>query len=435
MQRKGRLIEGFWDCDYCSTKGIRGGITICPHCGKMRGKNTKFYTSPHSQYVPDEEAQKINRNPDWVCPYCDQLNSDNDSTCRGCGAPRTADTLNYFEYQKKQQEKAMEATIEETSEAEDTDIFSRSSPILEDFSSHNSMKDLFSYVQSNFHFSLAIKVILSSILACLGIFALVLLFMPREKQLTVQELSWERSIAVERFQTVQENDWYLPTNARLLYTREEFHHYEQVIDHYDTKTREVSEEVLVGYEDYVSGTRDLGNGYFEEIISSRPIYETQWHTETYQEPFYRNDPVYQTKYYYEIDKWLYERSVRTSSNDQNPYWGEVNLGSDERESSRSSTYYMTGIDSDGKEEKITLSFDQWNTLEIGQTLTFKVSIFGNGQIMEEDLSSNAQVFFFFILSCLFFYLLNPILIPIFFDCIEYIFSIKLHFSYFTLKIL
>ena len=90
---------------------------------------------------------------------------------------------------------------------------------------------------------------------------------------------------------------------------------------------------------------------------------------------------------------------------------------------------------DGKEEKITLSFDQWNTLEIGQTLTFKVSIFGNGQIMEEDLSSNAQVFFFFILSCLFFYLLNPILIPIFFDCIEYIFTIKLHFSYFTLKIL
>lgn len=137
----------------------------------------------------------------------------------------------------------------------------------------------------------------------------------------------------------------------MLYTQEEYYHTEQVIDHYDSVTRQVSEQVIVDYEEYVIGTRDLGNGYFEEITSSRPIYETQWHTETIREPVYRNEEVYQTRYYYEIDKWLFERSIKTSANNQSAYWGEINLKSDERESRRNETYSILGIDKDGKEQK------------------------------------------------------------------------------------
>lgn len=57
---------------------------------------------------------------------------------------------------------------------------------------------------------------------------------------------------------------------------------------------------------------DMGNGYFEEETISTPVYETYYETEEYQEPIYRDEPVYAMKYYYDIDRYVYERSVNTS---------------------------------------------------------------------------------------------------------------------------
>ena len=168
----------------------------------------------------------------------------------------------------------------------------------------------------------------------------------------------------------------------MINTRLEYSHSEQVLDHYETKTRQVEKQRISGYESYVSGYRDLGNGYFEEIISERPIYETYYETETYEEPVYRSEPIYRTKYYYEIDKWLYERSVTTSGTDKSPYWGETNLSSDERTSSQSEKYMVKGIDLKTDESiSFSLSFEEWSSLDIGQNLHIKIS-FGHGEIIE-----------------------------------------------------
>ena len=95
----GRLIEGLWNCKYCGTKAIKGRHRECPNCGKVRDANTDFYLPKHKEYVSDEQAKTINRNPDWVCEYCgEQLNSDNDSVCKSCGASREDNKSNYFEY-------------------------------------------------------------------------------------------------------------------------------------------------------------------------------------------------------------------------------------------------------------------------------------------------------------------------------------------------
>ena len=102
----GKLIEGFWDCKYCGNKRIRGSIRECPNCGKARDNSTKFYLDASERnYVSEEKAAKINKNPDWVCNYCNQLNSDDDDICVSCGAPRTSENLNYFENQKRNEEK------------------------------------------------------------------------------------------------------------------------------------------------------------------------------------------------------------------------------------------------------------------------------------------------------------------------------------------
>ena len=377
----GKLIEGFWDCHYCGTTGIGGSKRECPNCGKARDENTKFYMNPNEKhYVPKEKAAHINRNPDWICKYCGSLNSDNNKSCSSCGSIRTEDNLNYFENHKKKTNEDSynsEGTNSQTYHEAHTDKHSNyydnktTSPhTSRDNQSHNSRKPF------------PIHIILIVLVGLIAISGLIYLFIPKEQELTIQDFSWKRNINIERYQTVNENGWNLPTGARLQYTNWEFHHYEQVLDHYETKTKQVARERLVGYEEYVTGHRDLGNGYFEEITSSRPVYETYYETETYQEPIYRDEPIYQIKYYYEIDKWLYERTVTTQGNDKEPYWGNTFLNSDERVSSKNETYYIIGTDKKEKVYTVTLSFDDWNSLSIGQKVKLKIS-FGHGTIVDK----------------------------------------------------
>lgn len=358
----GKIIEGFWNCSYCGKMKIGGGTKKCPNCGKIRDENTIFdFDRNKINYVSDEKAAKINRNPDWVCDYCNQLNSDDDANCIGCGSPRTTKNLNYFENRKKKEKQLLEKTEYE-----------------ENFKASNSTNKDFAFKE---FFFLHMYHILIALVTLVGIAGLIFLFTPKEQELTVTEMSWQRSIDIERYQTVDESNWSLPSGARLHYSKEEFSHYEQVLDHYDTKTRQVLRERISGYEEYVSGYKDLGNGYFEEITSTRPIYETYYETETYEDPVYRDEAVYRTKYYYEIDKWLYERSVKTSGIDKSPYWGDVFLDSDERVSNKTETYSIIGLNQKEEEKSLSLSYDDWNSLEIGQTVKLKVSL-GYGKIVE-----------------------------------------------------
>ena len=100
----GRIIEGLWDCPYCGTKGNRGSVRECPCCGKPRGNDTKFYLPKEKNYLSDEEANKISKEPDWLCSFCDSYNSATTTVCHECGHTRDESDLNYFEKQKKNEE-------------------------------------------------------------------------------------------------------------------------------------------------------------------------------------------------------------------------------------------------------------------------------------------------------------------------------------------
>ena len=105
----GRIIEGLWDCKYCGKTEIGGSQKKCPVCGKQRDENIKFYLKGEKKYISDEEAKKVSRNPDWLCPYCSNLNSDNDNKCSYCGASRDGTEKDYFE---NRAEKDKEETLE-----------------------------------------------------------------------------------------------------------------------------------------------------------------------------------------------------------------------------------------------------------------------------------------------------------------------------------
>lgn len=289
-----KLVEGFWDCKYCGTNRIRGSIHECSNCGRARDEDTVFYLdTKHISHVPEKEAIKINRNPDWLCQYCGRLNSDNDKICVSCAAPRTEENLDYFENRSKKEKEYEQKELEESKFFSDELKYSFDEPKYSSYNSTENTNHFGGNYMNEKSFSLMefisdhIKYILITLFIILGVAGLVFLLIPKEEEITIQGMSWERCIDIEKYQTVDENDWYLPVNARLKYTREEFSHYEDVLDHYETKTREVPKERIVGYEDYVVGYRDLGNGYFEEITNSRPITETYYEKETYQEAVYR----------------------------------------------------------------------------------------------------------------------------------------------------
>ena len=277
----GKIVVGCWDCDYCGADRISGEIKICPKCGKPRGKDITFYMAGPKQYV--EDPDKINKNPDWLCPYCNTLNPDDNKFCSACGAAREESEDNYFESKEKDRERK-EKREEDKRKAEGAAAAASVSR-----SSGKSRLPLF-----------------------IGLFIalalLVYLMMPKTKGIHVDAKSWERTISVERYQEVQDSSWNLPDGAWNVTSREEIYTYNHVLDHYETRTREVSEQVLDGYDTEIE-YKDLGNGYYEEIEHQVPRYRTEYHTETYEEPVYVDIPVFAKKYYYSIMRWLYDQQA------------------------------------------------------------------------------------------------------------------------------
>ena len=96
----GKLVMGYWDCPVCGTKEIRGDVQNCPACGRARG-DVKFYMKNYTEgeireenergdieYLSEDEAKYVSKNPDWYCSFCKSLNSDNSEYCSNCGSSR-----------------------------------------------------------------------------------------------------------------------------------------------------------------------------------------------------------------------------------------------------------------------------------------------------------------------------------------------------------
>ena len=340
----GKIVIGCWDCDYCGADRISGEIKICPNCGKPRGKDVTFYMAGPKKYV--EDPDKVNKNPDWLCPYCNTLNPDDNKFCSACGAAREESEQNYFE--------SKEAEKKKKEEREEADRREQELQAGGTRSSGGSRLPL-----------------LAGLILLAAIF--VFLIMPKTKGFYVDSKTWERSISIERYQEVEESGWDLPEGAWDVTSREEVFTYQRVLDHYETRTREVEEEVFDGY-DVTTEYKDLGNGMFEEVEVKTPRSRTEYHTETYQEPIYVSVPVYKTKYYYKIMKWLYDRDEKTWGSDSEPFYAELNLPDNEREAGRSEHYWIISGD-----KQYVISYDLWQKVETGSSI--KVRIKGN-EILE-----------------------------------------------------
>lgn len=357
-------VWGYWDCD-CGRSHIRGDKTDCPGCGRPRNSDTVFYMDADNvEYVDD--AVK-NEDPDWICGFCGSGNSSKLDYCARCGASKEDNDGDYFDYHSGELEES-ETSVANTGKSIDIEVPADSQQ------EKISIKETLSVLL--FHLAVKLKYYRGKIVIAAGtvlavtalVFFFTWLFTPVEHHMTIDGFEWSRNIEIEELRTFDESGWSLPNEARLQYTRNEIHHYEDVLDHYETKSKQVPHQRISGYEEHTS-YRDLGNGQFEEVVTRTPKYETYYETEYYQSAVYRQEPRYATKYYYEIDRWVHGYDILTSGFDKKPYWGTYVLGARERKGKSTEKYFIVGI-ADNKQQKFTLPFADWNRYALGDEISF-----------------------------------------------------------------
>lgn len=361
-----KIMRGYWDCEYCGTQHIDGLVDVCPNCGKQKSADVRYYVDDTSTEVSDTELNAAGiireecdgEHPDWVCPYCNQLNNYADDVCVACGGLKSESECNYQDFNEEpvQEEVKVSGKHAECKEG----------------SEHSSNK---------------LYRLLVMFMSVLILSTLVFSLIPYKEKQTVMGFSWSRTITVENLKTFNESDWYLPSRARLKRTSREFHYYQQVVDHYETKTRQKSRLVQDGYN--ISYTmRNNGNGTFTQKEHKTPKYKTEYYTETYQAPVYRNRPVYDTKYYYEIDRWVADREYPSSGNDKKPYWSATYvLKKKQRDSSRQEVYYVYYVSDSGKKTKVKARYGEWKNISKGDqyvVTTCRLGIVYDKRVMHQN---------------------------------------------------
>ncbi len=145
----------------------------------------------------------------------------------------------------------------------------------------------------------------------------------RDETIAVEKISWSYNIQIEKEVLCEESGWSLPATATLIEKKRE--RYKRKYD---------SDGNYIGWQ-------------------------------------------YKTKYYYEIMRWKYERDVKTSEENDTPYYGDPNLATNERISQKTEEYFIHGVNQDGESVVYSISYDDWLKIGPGDTLVVKVSIFGS----------------------------------------------------------
>ncbi len=153
------------------------------------------------------------------------------------------------------------------------------------------------------------------ILIAVAVIAAIFIFWPRTYIVTVDSVTWMSTVEIEKLKTCDESGWYVPAGGRLRYSR-----------------REVRE-----YDD-------------------------------------DDEPVYDTRYYYEIDRWCHERDVIEQGPDKKPFYGIVVFGENEREARRFMTYTITCNTDKGKDLTLTVDEKDWRELRSGDHVRIKTQL-------------------------------------------------------------
>jgi hypothetical protein len=317
------VYEMLWDCEACDAKGLLG-VThrFCPHCGRPQ--------NPDRRYFPAEEAKvavadHVYVGADRICPACDAPSGAKADFCGVCGSPLDA-------------AKGVKLVADGTSLRGRTLV--GAAPAAPPPPSGISKSWIV----------IAILVVL--LFVCCG-----LMMRQTPAAATVESLSWERTIDVETFKSVQDGAWRgsVPAGA-----------YDQRCEERNNGSKDIPDG-----ETCTKNNVDQGDGTFKQVEECKPKY--------------KKIPIKDLWCDFKIDKWVSDRHERTSGqgNQGARTWpapsvtGCATLGCTRLGAKAEALKVAVRVDGEPAPQDCAVEERVWSTLQPGQAVTLTVG-FGGG---------------------------------------------------------
>ncbi len=338
--------EMLWDCSHCGTPKLLGiQHRHCPACGAPQDPEARYYPSEQDKVAIQDHAYQ---GADRLCPACNTANAAAAQFCVGCGSPMDGSVKQAVGRDEHQVADGEGFAGETAKDAKADARARRDARVQAELGQGKPDKEGMSR-------GLKIGLIVGGIGLVLVVLLLVLLFWKRETLIEVEGHTWERTIAVEVFKDVKDSAWcdQMPRKARRVTKKKE-----------KRSTKKVQDG-----EECTKKRKDNRDGTFKEVRECKPKY--------------REEPVYGQKCYFEVDKWVTDRTAKASgqSKDDEPRWPEVSLSKTgtckgcEREGARSETYTLRFVDKKASEaHDCPVDREKWDQTEVGSKWTAEVGV-------------------------------------------------------------
>ncbi len=404
---------------------VYGRHVDCPGCGKPRPAGIRFYLTDDAPAIADAaQLREAKAGPDWVCEHCGASTRATDADCDGCGAPRGSSPAQpVIDYPLSQVPRSGDVP-KPAADAPPSPACALAGRVRTKAAGARTPPSPWQTCMGCGCLSMVMLLVVGLFLGAVESCAGGRVGGEDLDAATVEGKRWERAFDVEQRRVVQGSGWDLPDSAEVIRSRRRLRGTGQEVARYEsvtrrvqrsrqvpdgtrtatrevadsrTRTRQVTERVQTGERTYVCGQRDLGNGYFEDIECSEPIYgnetrteeyeepttrtesyeetvyrtEYYWENETTREPVYRRVQVYDTFFTYRAAAWDSVETRQARGDTTAPAWPDTTLRPGQRISRRREEYRMTFRRADGSLFGPRVPLDVWTRWRRGQPVALR----------------------------------------------------------------
>lgn len=317
MARKFVMLA--WDCPGCDTENA-GPRKFCVNCGAPQPENVRFHepTGGYKDVTDPKEIEEAAKGPDVHCPFCGTRNADGATKCTQCGGKlkggkrrKTGDRL------ETEGDEGIDQGEYTRDEDDETGVpFDAPAPVSPSYS--YSPEPAFEYsglrVDKALLTNIGIGLVAALIVGFISWFVYMKWFNVTEVPVTLNSFSWQTEIHIGEIFTYHEEGWSIPAGGRQTSSEE------RATGRYEQKQEcKMVPVTTTKSEPCGSHIEDRGNGYGESVTDYCTVSET--HDEQKCEMVDDTSrPIYDTWYYYDIDRWTQTRTVPTSGNGNTPEW-------------------------------------------------------------------------------------------------------------------
>jgi hypothetical protein len=348
QERELGTFEMLWDCPACGTPKLLGiQHRHCPACGSPQDPNTRYYPSEADKVAVQHH---VYQGADLVCPACGTPNAGAAQFCVGCGSPIGADAKQAHARAEHQVAAGQAFAGESIKDARNDARARRDAQVRQELGKGKPASPGMSR-------GLKIGLVVGGVVLLIGILVWVFFFWKHEATMEVEGHAWARTIDVEAFDTVKDSAWCdeMPSGTRNVSRRKE-----------QRSTKKVEDG-----KECVKKRKDNRDGTFKEVEECKPKY--------------RDEPVYDQKCHFDIDKWTVRRTEEAKGQGKTPEpsWPAVKLAKPgtckgcEREGARKELYGLRLLDK-GKNEahECEVGRSTWDQAEVGSQWTVEVAMVG-----------------------------------------------------------